>query len=121
MTSAKIKPVTRSSGVTRNAKARWEKVCKFIAPVVRPFSGSTARQPSAPPTNAMQSASKTNDITTLPVPKPSARMAAISRARSATAEYIVFSAPKTAPMPMTAATMEPRTRINVEIWRDCLS
>ena len=32
-------------------------------------------------------------------------MVAISRERSATAEYIVFSAPKTAPMPMTTATM----------------
>ena len=35
-------------------------------------------------------------------------MVAISRPRSATAEYMVLSAPKTAPMAMTNATRPPR-------------
>ena len=41
---------------------------------------------------------------TFQLAKPSARMVAISRPRSATAEYIVLSAPNTAPMAMTTAT-----------------
>ena len=49
----------------------------------------------------------------LPPPKPSARSTAISRERSATAEYIVLSAPITAPSPITAATMPPSTVISV--------
>src|SRR3972149_4004398 len=84
ITSANASPETSKSGVTRNANARWEKVCQFMAPVVRPFRGKTATQPSRPPTKARHNASKTKDVTTLPVPKPSARMVAISRERSAT-------------------------------------
>jgi hypothetical protein len=41
--------------------------------------------------------------------QPIARSTAISRARSATAEYMVLSAPKTAPSPMTTAISVPRT------------
>ena len=61
----------------------------------------------------MQSDSITNDTTTLPLPNPRARSVAISRVRSETAEYIVFNAPKTAPMPITIAMIEPSTVINV--------
>ncbi len=43
--------------------------------------------------------------------KPMARMVAISRERSETAEYMVLSAPKTAPMPMMTATRVPSTVI----------
>ena len=39
MSKAKMTPPTSSPGVIRKAKARWENVCKFIAPVVRPFNG----------------------------------------------------------------------------------
>ena len=98
-----------SAGVMRKAKARCEKVCQFMVPVVRPLTGSAARQPTSPPIPAMNSASTTKDITTLGPPKPSARMVAISRERSATAEYMVLRAPNTAPSPITAATIEPST------------
>ena len=84
-----------------------------MVPVVQPLTGRTATQPRTPPRPAMKSDSKTNERTTLPPPKPRARMVAISRVRSETAEYIVLSAPKTAPMPMTKATSVPRTRIIV--------
>ena len=63
----------------------------------------------------------TKETTTLPAAKPSARIVAISRARSVTAEYIVLSAPKTAPIPMTAATIEPSTVMSVVSWRDCFA
>ena len=85
------------------------------------FSGNTATQPTTPPTKAMNKDSNRNDRTTLSSPKPSARMAAISRVRSVTAEYMVFRAANTAPMPMTAATMEPSTTISVVRLRDWFS
>ena len=69
----------------------------------------------------MKSASITNDSTTLPPPKPNARMVAISRERSATAEYIVLRAPNTAPRPITAATMEPSTVMRPVSMRDSFS
>ena len=107
--------------MTRNAKARWENVCQLIVPVVRPFRGRTTTQPRRPPTSAMHRDSSTNDTTMLPLPKPTARRVAISRARSAIAEYMVLSAPKTAPMPMTTATIVPRTVIRVVSCRDCFA
>ena len=113
--------MTRSVGVIRNAKATEEKVCMFSVLVVRPFRGRTATEPSSPPTNAMRRASKRKDITMLKAPKPIARMVAISRERSDTAEYIVLSAPKTAPTPMIEATKVPRTVIKVVRPRDCFS
>src|SRR5437762_2724694 len=121
ISSANPTPHVMSMGVMRNAKARCENVCQLSVPVVYPLSGSTTMQPRIPPTSAMHSASMTNDITTLPAPKPSARMVAISRARAVTAEYIVLSAPKTAPMPITAATIEPRTVMSVVSCRDCFA
>ncbi len=47
--SAKMIPWASSAGVIRKAKARWEKVCQLIVPVVNPFIGSTARHPKRPP------------------------------------------------------------------------
>jgi len=61
------------------------------------------------------------EATTGPPPKPRARRVAISRERPATAEYIVLSAPKTAPIPMSAATSRPRPRMIATIVRDCRS
>ncbi len=51
--------------------------------------------------------------------KPMARMVAISRERSETAEYMVLSAPMTAPMPMMTATRPPSTVISVVSTCDC--
>jgi hypothetical protein len=95
--------------VTRNAKARCENVCQFIALVVSPLSGKIAAQPTSPPMNDMKSASKINETTIAAAPKPMARIVAISRDRSETAEYMVLSAPKIAPMPITPATRVPST------------
>ena len=92
-----------------------------MVPAVKPLSGSAARHPRRPPPIAISSASTMNDSTTEPPPKPSARRVAISRARAATAEYIVFSAPKTAPMAITKATRKPSTRISVLTICDCLA
>src|SRR5438552_7108618 len=119
--SANTIPPASNDGVMRNAKARWENVCQFIAPVVSPFKGSTAIQPSNPTTREINSASKTNDRTMLEAPKPRARMVAISRERSATAEYMVFSAPKIAPTPMIPATNPPRMVMSLVSDCDCLS
>ena len=47
-------------------------------------------------------------------------MVAISRDRSATAEYMVLRAANTAPRPMTSATSEPSTRMNVVIICEAL-
>src|SRR6266850_3213643 len=116
---AKTTPMTRRTGVILKAKARWENVCQFIAPVVHPLSRSTARQPTRPPTKEIKRASNKKDMTTLTDPKPSARMVAISRPRSETAEYIVFNAPKIAPIAMMAATNPPRMVISVVMRVDC--
>ena len=48
-------------------------------------------------------------------------MVAISRERSATAEYIVLRAPNTAPTPITAATIEPSTVMSPVSMRDSFS
>ncbi len=53
--------------------------------------------------------------------KPIARMVAISRARVATAAYMVLSAPKTAPTAMIAPITVPRIRMMVASWPDCLA
>src|SRR5882724_7816939 len=116
---AKTTPMMSKTGVILKAKARWENVCQFMAPVVRPLRGSTARQPTRPPTKEIRRASNKKDVTTLADPKPSARMVAISRPRSETAEYIVFRAPKMAPMAMIAATNPPRMVISVVMRVDC--
>ena len=52
-----------------------------------------------PPTRLSSTASTSTETTTGQLPNPSARSVAISRVRLATAEYIVLTAPKTAPIP----------------------
>src|SRR5579862_6329475 len=94
MNKAKITPPSSRPEVILKAKAMLLNVCQFIVAVVRPLSGSTAKQPTAPPMNDMSSASIRNENTTAAAPKPRARIVAISRPRSATAEYMVLSAPK---------------------------
>ncbi len=48
MRSAKTRTQAISHGVMRNAKARWENICQFMVPVVRPLSGRTTTQPTEP-------------------------------------------------------------------------
>jgi hypothetical protein len=60
--------------------------------------------PSAAPINVSTSASANIDTTTAAAPKPIARSVAISVVRTLTAEYIVLSAPNTAPRPMIPPT-----------------
>jgi len=70
MISAKPGQPSRS-GVTRNANARCEKVCQFMVAVVRPFTGSTARQPTARPSNAMISPRRRTRARSAPPPSRS--------------------------------------------------
>ena len=51
--------------------------------------------------------STSTDTTTGPPPKPIARSVAISRVRAETAVYIVFNAPKIAPIPIRPAISIP--------------
>ena len=60
-----------------------------------------------PPIAPSTSDSASTDTSTDMVSNPSARSVAISRARVATAVYIVRIAPKTAPMPISAAMPNP--------------
>ena len=85
------------------------------------MSGRTAKQPRMPPIREISSDSNINDRMTDPPPNPRARIVAISRARAATAEYMVLRAPKTAPIAITKATRKPSTLINVLTIRDCRS
>ena len=48
---------------------------------------------------------------TITVISGSARIVAISRERSEIAEYMVLSAPNTAPIAITSATRKPSTRV----------
>ena len=59
-------------------------------------------------------------ITTGVPRKPMARMVAISRARPATAAYMVFNAPNTAPMAMMVPMTVPRILISLASPADCL-
>jgi hypothetical protein len=63
------------------------------------------KAPSTPPIKDSNSASARTDITMANEPKPSARRVAISRTLALTAEYIVLSALKIAPMAMMPPTM----------------
>jgi len=56
--SEKARPQPRRVGVTWKAKARREKVCQFMVPVVRPLMGNTATHPTRPPRKAIRSPSK---------------------------------------------------------------
>ena len=64
----------------------------------------------APPTRASVAASTTNENRIARRENPSARRVPISRVRAATTAYMVFMAPKTAPIPMMMATKVARPR-----------
>ena len=73
----------------------------------------------SPPIAPSASDSPSTDTSTALVLNPSARSVAISRARVATAVYIVRMAPNTAPMPISAAMPKPIVRISCVIACDC--
>ena len=93
--SDQTRPSASNDGVTRNANATWLNVWKFIVEVWYPLK---PRYATAPPTNPPSAASASDsartDTSTAPALNPSARSVAISRARVATAVYIVKIAPK---------------------------
>ncbi|MEZ5283540.1 MAG: hypothetical protein R2712_01780 [Vicinamibacterales bacterium] len=68
---------------------------------------------------ARASDSASTDTTTEVVLKPSARRVAISRDRVETAVHIVRTAPKTAPMPISAAMANPSPRMSALRACDC--
>ena len=72
-----------------------------------------------PPASASSSDSSMSETTTGPPPKPSARNVAISRVRAATALYIVFNAPNTAPTAIKNAIRKPRVVISRVRVSDC--
>ena len=73
-----------------------------------PLSGSTSRQPSTPPSAGEQHRfDEEADHRMLPREKPSTRSVPISRARRATAAYMVFMAAKLLPIAMMTATKIP--------------
>ena len=76
--------------------------------------------PSNPPSSASSMVSSITAVTTGTLRKPSARRVAISRARPATAAYMLLSAPNTAPIAMIAPITEPRMRISLVSPSDCL-
>jgi hypothetical protein len=89
---------------------------------VLPLKNSHAiTEPITPPIPASNNDSASTDTTIAVAPNPSARKVAISRSRSLTAEYIVFSAPKTAPMAMMPPTTYARNEITrLMPWDACL-
>jgi len=122
MASEKTSPVTISPGVSRKAKTTSEKVAKFVVPVTPERASFTASQPRtqprSPPSRARTIDSRTKETMIETRPKPRARRVAISRVRADTAAYIVFMAPKQAPIAMTTPTKRPRNLIGaaVEVW-----
>ena len=104
----------------RNANARCENVCQLMVPVVRPFTGAPQATEQAAQQRDEQGLHEEGEHDA-PPPNPIARSTAISRARSETAEYMVLSAPNTAPRPITAAISVPSTVMSVVTTCDCFS
>ena len=99
-------------------------ICEKFAPAVAPDSvliGSARTLPSRPPTSARNADSIMNDARIEARENPSARSVPISRVRAATSAYIVFIAPKIAPMPMMMPTKIARTVRVPAVWPACPS
>ncbi|MNC88607.1 hypothetical protein D3C83_44390 [compost metagenome] len=77
--------------------------------------------PSTPPATPINADSTSTDTTTGNAPKPKARSVAISRARAETAEYIVLTAAKMAPKPISTAITAPTEPTSAVSERDCSS
>ena len=106
---------TSSCGVTVNANVIWLKVAKFIVEARMPLN---AKYEISMPIDAADDAEQQR-LRRAPrsrpamEPKPSARSVAISRVRADTAEYIVLSAAKIAPSPISTAMATPIVRTSV--------
>ena len=109
MTAAKLMPSSSAPDVISNSKVVMLNVMKFPIRPPRPSKGRTSRQPSIPPSKESSSDSKRNESSTLPREKPNILRTPTSRARRATAAYIVFIAAKLLPMAMMIETNTPRT------------
>jgi hypothetical protein len=77
--------------------------------------------PAIPPASARARDSSNTEHTTGVAPKPSARNVAISRTRDATALYMVFNAPRSAPSAIIDAMAVPRMEMNCVVIEDCSS
>src|ERR1039458_4043003 len=110
-TDAKTIPASMICGVTRKEKASSLNVV-LPMPVVTPFKAKkTSRQPRIPPKPASSTDSTKKLSRILPRENPSTRNVPISRARRATAAYMVFMAAKLLPMAMMIDTKIPRYSI----------
>ncbi len=96
MTSAQTTASSSRPGVTAKGKVRPSEE------MARPLNRTQAiATPISAPGMARSSDSTITEITTAVPPKPMARRVAISRARASTAEYMVLTAPNTAPTAIT--------------------
>ena len=100
MTTAKINPAINSPGVTRKLNAISLKLAQLVVLATNPFTGNAIKQPIRPPMAAMIADSTRKLANTLRGWKPNVNRTAISGVRPATAAYIVFTAPNTAPTAM---------------------
>ena len=99
-----IIPPATSGRPTCNRTATWPSAPPVLNAL--PLNSTHAMAPPATaPMNASTCASTITDTTTGNAPKPIARSVAISTVRVLTAEYIVFSAPNSAPTAMMPPTV----------------
>src|SRR5690606_22211430 len=92
MPSAHFSPVHSSSGETLNWNTTWLKLLPRVLTLYPLKSAHATSPPSTPPSRASSIVSSITASTTGRPRKPMARIVAISRARPATAAYIVLSA-----------------------------
>ena len=105
--SPPMKPTEHASSTPTRSNPGVTCILNTIDPMLSPSvtvlplkSSHAIAAPTPAPINAKRSASTSTDTMTPPAPNPIARSVAISRVRTLTAEYIVFSAAKIAPSPM---------------------
>jgi len=112
-------PVIRSCGVRRKAKIISENVVKLIVPVTPERASLMAsipkRQPRRPPRRARQSDSIMNETKIARREKPRTRSIAISCVRAETVAYIVFIAPKLAPIAIITPMNNPKNLMGAAV------
>ena len=113
ITTSRSAPCPSSAGVTANANATWLNDWKFIVDVWYPSNASHA---AAPPIDAADQAQhdgldQHREHDREAAEPERAQGSDFAGAADATAVYIVFTAPKTAPMPISPAMMKPIVRM----------
>src|SRR6516165_4980174 len=107
MTTANSTAQPTTLGVIRKLNTASLNVTGLLVPVVIPLNGSIKRMPTSAPNSDKSTDSRTNELRMLGRENPITRKVAISRARYATAAYMVFSAAQQEPMAIITATIVP--------------